>query len=302
MNTIPQDQIAFRQLERLAAQRQLYSYAKAVQVAQIILSVPIVILWSIAAVWFPFLQVYAALWGIVIALVSVGLLTPWQQTLQQNAAKIQELFDCDVLRIEWNQLRSGTKPAPESVIEAATAYKKRDPDYTALKNWYPPAVGDLPLHLARIICQRTNIWWDAKLRRRYATYVAGVVASLAIVVLILALINGTTVEELILVGLAPLLPALVLGIRQYTEHREAANNLDRLRESAERIWSNALAGATTQDLEAESRNLQDLIYDNRRKSPLIQDRIYNLLRGHQEAQMNKGAETLVAEAQKYIRP
>jgi hypothetical protein len=36
-----------------------------------------------------------------------------------------------------------------------------------LKDWYPVSVGQLPIHEARLICQRSNIWWDAKQKLRY---------------------------------------------------------------------------------------------------------------------------------------
>ena len=37
-----------------------------------------------------------------------------------------------------------------------------------LQNWYPPVVGNVPIEIGRLICQRTNVWWDPSLGRRYA--------------------------------------------------------------------------------------------------------------------------------------
>jgi hypothetical protein len=42
-------------------------------------------------------------------------------------------------------------------------------------------------------------------------------------------------ENLLLAILDPLTPAFVFGLRQYIEHKEAANRLDRLRENAEAL-------------------------------------------------------------------
>lgn len=47
MNSITQEQLEHKQLERLAAQRQIYSDAKKIQAINMILSVPAVIVWSI---------------------------------------------------------------------------------------------------------------------------------------------------------------------------------------------------------------------------------------------------------------
>lgn len=53
MNNIPQEQNTQRQLDKLAAQRQLYSDAKALQIISVVISVPLVISWSILVAIFP---------------------------------------------------------------------------------------------------------------------------------------------------------------------------------------------------------------------------------------------------------
>src|SRR5438034_9094825 len=106
-NSIPTDQNADRQLERLAAQRQLYSDAKRIQFWHTILSVPIVVAWSFVVLACPKLGVIAALWGIVLTFMDILTFTPWQSALKNKAATIQELFDCDVLQIPWHKLKVG---------------------------------------------------------------------------------------------------------------------------------------------------------------------------------------------------
>ncbi|MBV9154804.1 MAG: hypothetical protein JO097_00970 [Acidobacteriaceae bacterium] len=51
VNSIAQTQLEPKQLDRLAAQRELYSKAKRVQTWQIVLSVPCVIAWSFAVIY-----------------------------------------------------------------------------------------------------------------------------------------------------------------------------------------------------------------------------------------------------------
>jgi len=297
MNTIPQDQSAERSLERLAAQRQLYSDAKRVQAVHMVFSVPIVVGWSLLVIAVPDAKVYAATWGIVVAVFDVILFTPWQKTLKQKAAKIQELFDCDVMRLAWQEIKVGRRPEPETVKLAAQRYKKAEPDYVTLKNWYPPEVGQLPIELARIICQRINCWWDADLRRRYAATIISIVAMLALVVFLLALIGGLTVEKLVLAVLVPLLPAFILGIRQFSEHRDSAAKADRLRHHAEDLWAKAMLGeANPDELTKCARDLQDEIHSNRCISPLIFDWVFRRLRAGKEDVANKSASELVAEA------
>jgi hypothetical protein len=70
---------------------------------------------------------------------------------------------------------------------------------------------------------------------------------------------------------------------------------------AESVWDRALRNnLLTKELERESRDLQDEIYEHRRTSPLIFDRIYKLLRIRHEDQMNKAAAELVREALAFI--
>jgi Flp pilus assembly protein TadB len=297
MNTIPQDQLAQKQLDRLAAQRQFYLEAKRLQAWHIILSVPCVIVLSLLVAWFPSLKVYAAFWGVTTTLLDVFLFTPWQRSLKQQAARIQEQFDCDVLRLSWSEFRVDRRPDAELVAEYASKFRHRDPEFSRLKHWYPVEVGKLPIHLARIVCQRVNCWWDAKLRRRYATYLIAAVGTLALVVFLIGLIGGLTLEKFFLAVIAPLMPAFVIGIRQYNEHNETAAALDRLKDHADKLWNEAITGKTSpEELAKDSRALQDAIYDHRRRSPLIFDWIYRHLKQAHEEQMNKGAAALVEEA------
>jgi Flp pilus assembly protein TadB len=299
MNKIPQEQLTQKQLERLAAQRQLYSDAKTIQAVLITLSVPCVIVLTLIAAVIPQLRVYVAFWGILVTLLDIIVFTPRQKLLQEKAAKIQQLFDCDVLQMDWSKLNSGSRPEPEAVVEASLKHKRTDPNYSKLQNWYPVSVGQLQIHLARLICQRSNCWWDAQLRRRYAVWGILTVVGLTAIVFLVGLIGGLTLEKFFLVVLAPLIPAFVLGIRHYKEHSEAAIRLDRRRERAEELWNQAIKGRLApQELTEESYKLQNEIYDNRHRNPLIFDLIYSRLRRQQEEQMNRGAEELVEEALK----
>jgi len=297
MNTIPQEQLIQKQIERLAAQRQIYSDAKSIQSVLITLSVPCVIVLTLLAAVFPKLQVYVAFWGIFVTILDIVIFTPRQKLLQEKAAKIQQLFDCDVLQMDWSKLNSGNRPEPEAIVEASSRHKNIDPNFSKLQNWYPVSVCQLPIHLARLICQRSNCWWDAELRRRYAVLGIVTIVGLTVIVFLVGLIGGLTLEKFFLVVLAPLIPAVVLGIRQHIEHTEAAVRLDKLKERSEGLWNQAIRRRlTSQEVTEESYKLQNEIYDNRRRNPLIFNWIYSRLRKQQEEQMNRGAEELIEEA------
>ena len=154
MNNITQEQNTQRKLDLLAAQRQIYSDAKNLQVISLIIGVPVVVVWSIFVAIFPQLAVYAGCWGIFATFLEILVFSGLQKAAQQKAAKIQQIFDCEVLQFSWENLNCGIRIDPESIIDASSRYKRKNPDYSSLHNWYPISVGKLPIYQARIICQR----------------------------------------------------------------------------------------------------------------------------------------------------
>lgn len=300
MNNIPVAQNEPKQIQRLAAQRYLYSTAKRVFGAQLILAGPMAIGLSLLLVVTPEMKVYAVFYGVFVSILDVFWLTPRQKQLREYAAKIQETFDCEVLQLPWNDFKVGKRVDPELVKEQAEEYAKKSGSLPPLTNWYAPIVGTLPLEVARIVCQRANCWWDSQQRRRYAGWVIAGVVFASISMLALGLIGGLTVEKLLLTVIAPLFPALILGIRQYSEQMEAAARLDKLKEHAERLWSDAFNHLATFDLLAKSRSLQDEIFENRKRSPLMFDWIFRRLRNDYEVQMNHGAQDFTEEAERRL--
>lgn len=296
MNNITQEQNEQRRLELLAAQRQLYTDVKNLQIISTIISVPVVITWSILVALFPPLAVYAALWGIIAIFLDLLLLSRLQKFTQEKAAKIQQMFDSEVLQFDWASLNCGVRIEPEMIIDASKKYRKKNLDFSQLQNWYPIGVGQLPIQKARVICQRSNILWDAQLRRRYSKWIIITLVSLTIIVLLIGLIRGLTLEKFLLAVLILLIPAFVFGLRQYIEHNEAATKLDWLRRKAELLMQEVVQERyTLQDLDRESYSLQMQIYDNRRRNPPISEWLYSQLKNEDEEKMNKSAEFLVQE-------
>lgn len=300
MNCISTEQNSERQIQRLAAQRQLYATAKTIFGWQVVVSGPIAVVLALLVSIVPALKGYAALWGIILSLCDVFWLTPWQKRLRAAAAKVQELFDCEVLSLPWNEIKAGKRPDPELLKEQSDKYWRWGMKMPSLRDWYCPLVGDLPLHIARVACQRSNCWWDAKQRRRYAAWVIGVVVVVFVIVLVLATQGGLTVEEFVLKVAAPLSPAILLGFRQFNDQNDAANRLDKLKDHAERLWADALSGESEVDMTAKSRGLQDEILDNRKGGPLVLDMIYKHLQPSFQEQVNFGTSELVGAAKEKL--
>src|SRR6187549_3528004 len=107
MNLIQEIQNQPLQIRRLEAQRQMYSSAKKVFLIQVVLSGPVAVGSALLVLSDPTLKSFVAFWGISVALLDLLILTPWQKRLREVAARIQETFDCDVLKLTWNEIKVG---------------------------------------------------------------------------------------------------------------------------------------------------------------------------------------------------
>ena len=296
MNKITETQRESIQLKRLAAQRQLYTDAKNVQKIQVFFSILVPPILAVCVKYLHMPPVYAACYGIILALFSVLWFVPRQRSLKKEAVGIQELFDCDVLELAWREIVVGPRLGVEIVEKYASKHMRKDRGYLKLKDWYAKDVGRLPLHLGRLACQRENCLWDAQLRRRYAGLIRLALVILAVLALFFGLIGGFSLENFILAVVLPLLPAFILGIQWYKEHTESATRGDYLRKSAAILWEKALEETAPEELTCDSHDLQNAIYDHRQKSPLILDMFYNHFKEKDEELMNKTAGELAKEA------
>lgn len=300
MNNIPVEQNSDGQLRRLAAQRQLYSKAKRIFGLQIFISGPVAVVSAFIALLFPETKGYVALWGVLVTMADFCWLTPWQKHLRGLGARVQEQFDCDVLILPWNDLK-GPRPDPELIKEQSEKYYRRMDSMPTLKDWYSPEVGSLPIHLARIACQRSNCWWDSEQRRRYAYWILGSVSIVFVIVLLLAVWQKLTVADFVLKVVSPLAPTLTLGVRQFIEQLEAASRLQKLKSHCESLWAESLNRKPEDEVTNLSRRLQDEIFENRSRSPFVFDFIFKRIRNSYEVQMAHGVAESVVEAKKRLK-
>ena len=285
-------------IQRLTAQRHLYSIAKRLSVLQPLLAAVTSVAGAIAAALWSDAQPWVALAGFLVPLINLGWLDPWQHDFRRRAASVQEDFDCNVLELPWNDVLGEHRPAAEDVYEVA----KKAPRGTEapLENWYPAVVDSLPLHQARIICQRTNCRWDSKVRRGYRRGILIALTVIAAFVILLGFVTEMTLQRLILGVAAPLSPTLLWGMREARRQKAAAAALERLRDFAEICWREISSGKLREAAATRrSRELQDGILVHRRTNPLVLDWIYRHRRRDYEEQMEVGAEDMVAEVMEH---
>jgi len=280
----------------------MYSEAKRITLIIGVLVVPGVAFTSVASTAVDGLSLLATVWSCAVEIACVLVLEPASRRLQQSAARVQELFDCDVLGLEWNQALAGGKPEGELVHDYYTRYIRARKSLDDFVNWYPEAVGEVPSEYARVICQRYNSWWDAALHRRYSGYVIATMATVAVAVLAMGIVKHLALVDFLVRFAIPLSLLTMRAYRHREEHTRAHDRAESLRQHADELWEKVLSGQLdAYQLRRESRELQNRVFCHRASSPLVPDRIYNWMRPRFQANSGATAESMIAELKMRMR-
>ena len=212
----------------------------------------------------------------VVALVAGFILESSTSKHRNLAAKIQQLFDSEVFGLEWNSHLWGAKPSLENISDNLGNLSN-----DGFRNWYDSQIDGLNRMEAILICQRTNLAYDSKLRRRF-NYI---VSTIAIVVLLLILLvsfyrNEGIQTAIVFVGvpLVPIIKWLFSTMKKNLDDIESCeylksfidNNLEKLKKNHRSIN------------ECTLYRIQDRIYFHRKTAFKIPDCLYNIMRKGQE--------------------
>lgn len=299
-NDIPTRQVLEENKRLLRARDRNYRAAKVTQGIMVILSIilPIVGIWFGLSV--PEVRPYLALSGLILLVLETALIEQIQKDRLKRGAKLQEQFDTEVFRLPWNRFVTGAQVEHEDVrsLSAKPLSKTREAHFQA---WYEECVGRLPLHLARLVCQRTNISYDARLRRKYGNRLLILTIVFGVSLLYAGLTLGLKFPDLVMTLVVPFMPVLTWALKERLQHANAAASLTNLSGEWEKIWTRALSGSNAAAITTESRALQDAIYQHRERSPLVFDWVYSWFRSSNEDEAHHAAEELVAKAEKALR-
>jgi hypothetical protein len=292
-------------IKRLQAQRKLYTTAKTYFSIQLIFSVPVIILISFVVLafgrgWFK-LTPHNYDWiigasGVLFLFIDIAFLNTVISNYREKAAKIQQCFDCDVLNLKWNKIAYGNTPDPEDTEIWSQAYIRSVREQYNFTNWYRVEVGVLPLNVGKIVCQRANCWWDASLRKRYniLLYVTGIILT-ALIASIAIFLNGS-IQEILTLIIAPVLPFWATAVKLMRENREAITRLDAMKDAIGEFWGEVInRRATPVDIEAFSEMIQGGIFANRKNNPLVFDWIHSRMRTSNENALSRSTEYYVEE-------
>lgn len=293
MNQICEKQNEKENIDLLAAQRYLYSNSKHIFYLRIAIA-SIFLLTGLIQISEPGPKSFLALASIAYLFLDMFVLEKFEKSGKLKAAKIQELFDANVLDLPWNSIMIPHKPDYETVCEASKGYRNKVSDVGNLFDWYSTSVCNLDGQMARALCQRSNIAWDTNQRRVFAGALIVVITVMFIASLGLAMIWELTVNQFILQVLLPLLPAFNILLRQILSHLETGKRLEHLKNCADNLIEIA-KNNREESTDVQARLLQNEIFDHRRTCPLIPNWVYFLLRGRMERQMYYNIEAKIRE-------
>lgn len=275
----------------LAAQRVLYSYAKNILSLQVFLSVIFVICISFVSLKYD-IQAFFSIYCVTITVFDILFLNNIMNRYKDMAAQAQEVFDTKVFGIEWNNLID--KVDSEIIYRYSERYRKKEPNFDSLKDWYSTNIAEVMSEKAILVCQRSNCYYDSSLRKNFKNITSSMSLSAGFLILIFSSINGININNLFTTILLPLLPIITFYILRYRENQTALITLSRMYQFVCKAWTDSLS-ERNDSVKNLARQVQDRIYHNRKDSPLVFDWYYALVRNKHESEMNYSVEQLVDE-------
>lgn len=299
MNDILSMQDEEPQLRLRRAIRACYDTAQDMVAVQVFCAVVIPVIVGIIGIFFPVAKPYTASLAMLLVLLDIYYLDRRQKALLKLGAKFGEEYDTRVLVLPWDSFTVGDRPTPEELHAAELRFKRRKTKAN-LTAWYPQAVGDAPLHLARLMCQRANLSYNEALRRGYSNFVIQLAIGIVLVLIFVGLTQNLRFTDWVLI-LTPAMPALTWAGREFLRQREAAEAQDTLRKQARKVWDDALAGECAIDnCLLRAREFQSAIYLRRASAPMILPGMYNNKRHILEDQMEAAAADFLGEYQRSV--
>lgn len=305
-------------LFKLAAQNHLYSKAKSMLGLEVIAQVVLVVILALLPIFITdsFLMtqnikkehftIATVSCSIILTIADLIIMVPLINKERELAASIQEDYDCTVLSIPWNDIKVD-KPDGEIISCNANEYIKSvsnksesvDVNYRnaldSFKNWYSPEeIKILPLEVGRIICQRTNCWWDSYLRNKFRRDIVICSSIIFFILLIITVLRDMSATNVIINVVSPFIPVLSFAIIQYRENTKSIKCTEKLKLKSDEYWESVISNANNLNvLDDLARKLQNEIFDSRKSSPLIFNWYYNRYKKNQQRDTDFKAETMI---------
>ncbi|QDP86740.1 hypothetical protein FNJ88_14135 (plasmid) [Chryseobacterium sp. SNU WT5] len=278
-------------IDKLLAQRLLYSQGKDLQYLLIIITVVVPVIISFVTNFTDF-NLKESMWIYVMYFFSALLIEKIIEIVikrkKKTAASIQEKFDIDVYKIDENQTLNTVFVDEDVVRKFSKRDQKNSKKVEKVENWYSVEIERINTNLAILFCQRMNITYDQNIKKKYNLFLLIVAATTFCILFYVSLYMNFSLEKFIVQVLLPSIPIFNFAYKEIRINLESVDNLQKLRQIIEtKLNKVKLAdNINPKDL----REIQDRIYLNRILSPLIPDFIYKVMWTKLEDRMNYSVE------------
>lgn len=301
---IRMQQNEYSYIQKLASFRRLYSIAKKYNNAYVMLSVVMMTALTFLSIGlnseelakqFNFIKTDYSNWlavaSIVVLTVDKLLIGDRIDANREKAAKIQELFDRGLFRLDWNSALAGPPPRVEDIVRHGEWYLQRNTN-AKLRDWYAIRSDDIPHYLQVLICQNSSLYWDANLREKinYVVIIGGV--AILTVALALCLYFDLSASAILTNITALLGPILDYGYNALKENKASIEHAQRLLGCLEQSISNAETNLSEDLMRRSVESIQDQLFVKRKSDWLIPDFFYRVLRNTDESVMRQSTRQL----------
>lgn len=280
MNDIKTKQDLPENFRLLKAQRVIYAQAKRIYRLQLIITAIVVVILNFVKLLAKDVTnidvtPYIALISVAIILFDLLFLSNYLSRFKTNGAKVQELFDCRIYDMQWNETNSGDKPESWIIEEAATKYVHNSK--APLNNWYHIDLDGLNKEQAILRCQDTNLEYDRKLRYHFQNDCTILCLVIVVGSFIVATFMDASIKGYLVNFITPTLPLIVILIKLILDNQKAAESLENVRKAARKLKI-----ASSILTMAQLRQVQDKLYCSRKDSTLIPENYYQYRRSKLE--------------------
>lgn len=294
MNTLYSSQSTPENMCLLYAQAHLYNRIKLFSSVNFVLSIVLPVLLSLTAVILKsrfgvpqeILSAYMGLYGLIVLTVNIAL-SSYISSERKKAATIQEMYDCNVLRIKWNDLRVGKKIPRDTIFRAARYYLDRPAKAKSRfgsEGWYINKSYDAPQCVMALLCHGKNFGWDRSLRDRLnVLYIWGISVSVFSLLLYGIMMKATLNDALFYVVFT--LPLIRYILLQFFDNRKSRDRIEKVKDYIDKEISDIkIAGRVNDDeLNYKLRSIQDEVFSHRATSPPTPNFIHLRMKKDNEA-------------------
>lgn len=287
-------------IQRLQAQRQMYSDIKRWMIVNLIVGVIIPLIVSIlvfissndtlsSALNFKSKDIsyISAPVGIVAAILVV-VISQLIKKMKETSAKIQETFDTNVFKLDWDKINVGEKPDFGIILKNSKAFEAKHPNYTGFKDWYTIKAATFKYPQAIAFCQQQNLNWDSELRQQVIKVATITLIVAVFFILALGIFNDFTLRTLFTNILSLLLPIFLFFYKLIVEQKDTVKEMARLKDINRELIDSILSSELTPDnFTTRCRQLQTAIYQHRKSARPIPNWLHKRNRNEQEDESAK---------------